>query len=135
MKLPPLKRGASSCYRPCWGAANKMKKQKIKSYLADFCRILLPVMAMGLIVVSLMSGSENSGILKNTPNALPWILLLVFALIAFRWQILGGILVVLFGIFTIFFFGAVEFLWILFVISLPLIAIGLILTLSGFSKR
>jgi hypothetical protein len=112
-----------------------MEKQKMKSYLADFCRILLLVMTMGLIVFSLMSGSENSGVLKNTPNVLPWILLLVFAFIAFRWQILGGILVVLFGIFTIFFFSALEFLLILFVVSLPLIAIGLILTLSGLLKK
>ena len=89
-------------------------------------KILLVVGSVCLIAFSLMSGSEGSGILHNIPNSLPWIILLIITCITFRWQILGGVFLVLFGIFTIFFFSALEFLWILFIISLPIIIIGLL---------
>jgi hypothetical protein len=112
-----------------------MDKQKTVSYFVRFFKILLIVLAVGLIAFSLMSGAENSGFLKNIPNSFPWILLLIFAGIAFWKQIFGGILIVLFGIFTILFFSAFEFLWILFVISLPLIVIGLVLALAGLFKN
>jgi hypothetical protein len=112
-----------------------MEKQKIKFYLTRVCKVLLLAMAICLIAFSLMSGAENSGFLKNIPNSFPWILLLIFAGIAFWKQILGGILIILFGIFTIFFFSAFQFIWILFVISLPLMVIGLVLALVGRLKE
>jgi len=102
-------------------------KEKIKVFLVIFCKSLLLVLAIGLLIFALMSGAEGSGSLKNVPNALPWAILLVFVAIAFRWQILGGILIILFGIFTIIFFSALQFIWILFLISLPIILSGFIL--------
>jgi len=107
-----------------------MDKQKVCTYLAYFAKSLLLVLAIGWLIFALLSGAENSGVLKNIPNALPWAILLVFVCIAFRWQILGGILIILFGLFTVVFFSALEFLWILFLISLPLIALGAILTFT-----
>jgi hypothetical protein len=107
-----------------------MDKQKICMYLAYFAKSLLLVLAVGWLIFALLSGAENSGFLKNIPNALPWIVLLIFVCIAFRWQILGGILVIIFGVFTIVFFSAIQFIWILFLISLPLIILGAILSLT-----
>jgi hypothetical protein len=106
-----------------------MSKEKTKLYLINSCKVLLLVMAISLFVFALMSGAGHSGILRNIPNSLPWILLIILACLTFRWQILGGVLVILFGIFTILFFSALEFLWILFIISLPLIILGSILVL------
>ena len=83
-----------------------MDKQKTKLYLAYFAKSLLLVLAIGWLIFALLSGAENSGALKNFPNALPWAVLLVFVCVAFRWQILGGILVILFGLFTVIFFSA-----------------------------
>lgn len=108
-----------------------MDKQKI----AYFAKILLLVMAIVWLVFALMSGAEGSGTFKNLPNALPWVILLVFACVAFRWQILGGILIILFGVFTIIFFSALEFIWILFIISLPLIILGSLLSLMGKNRK
>jgi len=102
-----------------------MDKQKI----AYFAKILLLVIAIVWLVFALLSGAEGSGTFKNIPNALPWIILFVFACIAFRWQILGGILIVLFGIFTIFFFGFIEVIWLLLIISLPIIVLGAVISL------
>jgi len=107
-----------------------MDKQKICMYLAYFAKSLLLVLAVGWLIFALLSGAENSGLFKNIPNALPWIVLLIFVCIAFRWQILGGILIIFFGIFTIIFFSAIQFIWILFLISLPLMILGAILSLT-----
>jgi len=112
-----------------------MKKETIKKFLIYSCKILLLVIAISLLIFAFLSGAENSGALKNMPNALPWVILLIFVLVAFRWQIAGGILVIFFGIFTIIFFGAIEFLWILFLISLPIVILGSILALAGASDR
>jgi hypothetical protein len=106
-----------------------MDKQKIKVYLCYFAKIFLLVMATFWLIFALLSGAESSGFLKNIPNALPWIILFIFACITFRWQILGGILIILFGVFTVIFFSALEFIWILFIISLPLIVFGSLLAL------
>ena len=104
-------------------------KDKTRLWLAYFAKSLLLVMAVGLAIFALLSGAEDSGTFKNIPNALPWIVLIIFVCIAFRWQILGGILIILFGVFTILFFSAFQVLWILFLISLPLILLGFFLTL------
>jgi hypothetical protein len=104
-------------------------QQKIKKYLANFCKILLLVIAVCLAAFALMSGAEDAGFWKNIPNGLPWIVLLAFVLITFWKQFLGGILIILFGVFTIIFFSALQFLWILFLISLPLIVLGAVLTI------
>lgn len=102
-----------------------MDKQKI----VHWARILLLIVAFFWLVFALLSGSENGGFFRNIPNSLPWAILLIFILIAFRWQILGGILVVLFGIFTIFFFGFLEVIWLLLIISLPIIVLGAVISL------
>jgi len=104
-------------------------KEQTKKYLINLCKILLLIMVVCLISFATMSGAEDAGFLKNLLNALPWIILLAFVLLTFWKQFLGGILVVLFGIFTIIFFSALQFIWILFLISLPLIILGGILAL------
>jgi hypothetical protein len=112
-----------------------MDKQKIISYSVRFFKILLIILAVGLVVFSAMSGAESGGFLKNLPNALPWVLLLAFACLAFKWQIAGGVLTLLFGVFTVFFFNALESVFVLSAISLPLILIGFILALAGLFKK
>ena len=105
-------------------------QEKTKKYLAYFVKSLLLVMAVGLSGFALLSGAEDAGFWKNIPNGLPWIILLAFVLITFWKQVLGGILIILFGIFTIIFFSALQFIWILFLISLPLIVLGSLLVLT-----
>jgi hypothetical protein len=101
-------------------------KQERKDAVVKFLQIMLIVGSACLIVFSLLSGSEGGGAMHNMPNALPWILLLIVVCITFRWQMLGGVFLILFGLGTIVFFSAFEFLWILFLISLPIIIIGLL---------
>jgi len=51
-------------------------------------------------------GGGITGIIHNSPNALPWLILLILAYIAFRWETLGGLLILSMGVFSIFFFRA-----------------------------
>jgi len=39
----------------------------------------------------------------NSPNALPWLLLGVLVYVAFKWELVGGLLVAGMGVFTVFF--------------------------------
>ncbi|HHB52203.1 MAG TPA: hypothetical protein ENK75_04055, partial [Saprospiraceae bacterium] len=65
-----------------------------------------------VFLFALVSGSEAyggglMGIIKNSPNALPWALLLLLVGIAWKWEFLGGILILalaayLFYLFKIF---------------------------------
>ena len=38
------------------------------------------------------------GVIKNSPNAAPWLGLLVFVFIAWKWELIGGVIFVLIGL-------------------------------------
>ena len=73
--------------------------------------------------------------MKNSPNALPWLLLGVPVFLAFKWELLGGLLVSGMGVFTVFFFNAYRSAFVLFAISVPLIVLGGILIFSRYYER
>jgi hypothetical protein len=79
---------------------------------------------------ALLSGSADyggglKGIIMNSPNALPWAGLLIFVYFTFKWELVGGILLSFMGLFTIFAFNAFKHHFVFFIISLPLIILGL----------
>jgi len=89
-----------------------------------------------------MSGCEEygggfSGILKNSPNALPWLLLLVLAGVARKWQFTGGILITLIGIGLLYFFGIFdsEYQTATLIIALFPVILGSLLILSWGLKQ
>lgn len=113
-----------------------MKIMSAKS-LRFFSRIILLIIAIFWFVFALLSGSSEyggglRGIMLNSPNALPWLLLLVFIYISFCWQVLGGVLISLMGFFTIIAFNSLRHMFVFWLISLPLIILGSLLTLSHF---
>ena len=73
-------------------------------------RYTLLVFGILIFLFALVSGSEDyggglRGILENSPNALPWLVLLLLVLVAWRWELTGGILITLLGLFLIYFFN------------------------------
>ena len=108
-------------------------------YLRCFTRTVLLVISIFWFVFALLSGAADygggvRGILMNSPNALPWLLLLILVYIAFKWELVGGILIGLMGILTIFAFNTFRHLFVLFAISIPLIILGGFLILLSLSK-
>jgi len=104
--------------------------------------IILTILNSLLFIFSLLSGAEMygggiKGIIMNSPNALPWLVLFIFIFIAWKWELLGGILIMLLGIFAFFFFHSYETrgYWALFITSLPLIILGGMLVASWYLER
>ena len=120
-----------------------MKKKKriiIEKVFRYFARTGILILGILLFIFSLLSGADRlgggiTGIIYNSPNSLPWLILLIFAYIAFRWEMLGGLLIFLMGVFSIFFFRDPKNPFVLFVISIPLIILGILFLISGYMKK
>lgn len=102
--------------------------------------MVLLVLGILLFIFSLLSGADRlgggiKGIIYNSPNALPWLILLIAIYIAFKWEMVGGLIILMMGLFTIFFFNAVENLFVLLVISIPLIVLGKLLVIAWYLDR
>ncbi len=103
-------------------------------------RALLVVFALFWFVFALLSGAgqQDQGIgvmLRNLPNAMPWLALFIVIYIAFRWELAGGLLVVAAGFFSMAFFNALTSPVVLLAVSLPLVVLGSGLILCWFSDR
>ena len=99
---------------------------------------ILLILTLFWIVFAVLSGAEEQGggfkgLIKNIPNALPWLVLLAFNFLIYRFNLIGGIVIFLFSWFCFFAFnmyeqksGAVFFL-----IFVPLLIISLIFIGNG----
>ena len=91
-------------------------------------------------IFALLSGAEGyggglKGVIMNSPNSLPWLLLFVFVYVAWKWELVGGSLVALIGFFTIFMFDAFEEPFVFLAISLPLMLLGAFLIISWYLTK
>ena len=119
---------------------NEVKKIQIAKYICYFTRLFLLVFSIFWMLFALLSGAERigegiRGVIYNVPNALPWFILLIFVLLAFKWEFIGGIVIILMGFFTLFFFNAPENHFILWIISIPIIIFGIIFLISWHLSR
>jgi hypothetical protein len=110
---------------------------RLVKYLQSTAKIILFVVAVFWFVFALISGSAEygggvKGIVRNSPNALPWLLLLFIVYVAWRRELFGGTLVTVMGLCTIFWFDTFESPFIFFVLSIPLILLGGFLITSWF---
>lgn len=102
-------------------------------------KILLVIWISIIFVFALLSGSEEyggglEGILKNSPNALPWVVVLGVLYLTRKRDLEGGVLLVLLGIGAIL-IGMYESLVIILCIPLPLISVGVFLLISWYTDR
>lgn len=113
---------------------------KIAKILRYFSRTILLLISAFWFVFALLSGAEGygggiKGIIMNSPNALPWLLLLIFVYVAWRWELVGGSIITAMGLFTIFAFNVFNEPFALFLITIPLILLGGFLILSWFLTK
>lgn len=121
------------------GNSNKIKTANILSGIA---RYTLLVISIVVISFALISGSEDygggiQGVLKNSPNAIPWVSLLILVFIAWKWQLVGGILVTTLGLFLFYFFNfnSPNFFISTFILTLVIPILGFLFLLSWYLKR
>jgi hypothetical protein len=118
-----------------------MTHSRIIHILRYTARVFLTLIALFFFVFALLSGAEEygggiSGIIQNSPNALPWLPLLILVGSTWKWEKASGIIIVLFGLFTLFAFNAGNEPFVLFAISLPLISLGGILVgVSVYTRK
>jgi len=117
------------------------KEVKIAKYLRYTARTVLLTIGILIFVFSLFSGAEQlgggiEGVILNSPNAIPWAVMLGFVYIAWNRELIGGILIVLMGLFTLLFFKGFEHPFVFFVITIPLVVFGSFFIISWYlSKR
>ena len=118
--------------------------KKLANYFRYPARIILLLMGVLLFVFGLLSGAENSegittlnGIINNSPNAIPGVVILLFVLIAWKHELLGGILITLFGLFLVYFFNfsGNHFFITTFVATLVITTFGLFFILSWLIRK
>ena len=81
------------------------KQIRTANLLRNIARYTLLVIGVLLFLFALASGADGygggiHGIIKNSPNALPWLALLIFLVIAWKWELVGGILITVLGLFV-----------------------------------
>lgn len=91
--------------------------------LRYIARGILILIALTWFTFALLSGAGEgaAGISANVPNALPWLVLFALVGIAWKWEHIGGLLIIAAGLFSIFFFREPL---VFFAISVPLIFLG-----------
>ena len=113
---------------------------KVAKYLRYSARTVLATVATFWFVFALLSGSEEygggiKGLILNSSNALPWLLLGVLVYVAFKWELVGGLLIVGMGVLTIFFFHAYKSAFVFFAIPVPLVVLGGFLIVSWYLTK
>lgn len=120
---------------------NELKLQ-IANTLRLIARYTLLILGLLTFIFALLSGSEKygggvKGILQNSPNALPWALLLLLVYIAWKRERLGGILITALGLFLVYFFNVKgnHFYWIIFLLTVFITVLGGCFILSSYLRK
>lgn len=110
--------------------------------LRNIARYTLLVFGVLIFIFALFSGAEEygngvKGVLKNSPNAIPWLILLVFVYVSWKWELVGGIIITLLGVVALGFFVifSSNFMIPTLIISLIPIILGSFLIISWYLSR
>jgi len=112
-----------------------MKREKKFLYWAP--RVILLVISVFFFIFSLLSGAVHYGggiygVLMNSPNALPWLLLLGLTWFAWKNEKWGGSILLLFGLGSIYFFRVWKHPGAFFSLSLPIIVVGALFLINHY---
>jgi hypothetical protein len=120
----------------------KEKRILTANILRNIARYTLLVLGVLVFIFALFSGSEDygggiRGIIQNSPNALPWLILLILIFIAWKWELVGGIIITLLGIAMLFFFVLLgnNFFLITFILTLLIIMLGSFFIISWYLRK
>ena len=115
---------------------------RIANVFRNLARYTLLVVGIIVFLFALLSGSEDygggvTGLIQNSPNAFPWLLLLTLVFIAWKWELIGGIIITLLGLFLIYFFNfsGPNFFLITFVITLVITLLGSSFLVSWYLRK
>lgn len=116
-------------------------RYKLAQFSQVTARILGLLFGFLIFIFALFSGAEGYGndfkaIAKNSANALPWLLFLLFIWLAWENEFLGGISITLLGIALLFFFQMTgNFMTPTFIIVIIVLFIGNLFLLSWWLRK
>lgn len=115
---------------------------KVANILRNIARYSLLVLGILVFIFALLSGSESygggiTGIIKNSPNAIPWLILLILVFVAWKWELIGGIIITLLGISMIYFFNFTgpNFFLVTFILTIFITMLGAFFVLSWYLRK
>ena len=115
---------------------------KTANLLSGIARYGLASLGTTVFMFALISGSDAygggwEGIIKNSPNTLPWLTLIIFIIIAWKNEVIGGALVTIFGFGAIYFFNfsGPNFFPITFVLTVLITTMGGLFLISGYMRK
>ena len=116
-----------------------MDKKRLSKIIKITSISVLTLFAIFWFVFALLSGAKEyggglTGIIKNSPNAIPWALLFGLVYLAHKKEKIGGYTLITLGVLTVFMFDGFEEPFVLIVISLPIILLGSALVYSKYLK-
>ncbi len=118
------------------------KQIKTANWFRNIARYAMLIIGVLIFVFALLSGAEEyggglRGIIKNSLNALPWIALMVIVFVAWKWELVGGVLIILVGIFAYWFmsFRGNNINVAPFIIFLLIILMGEFFLISWYLRR
>lgn len=124
---------------------NLMKKEmkiKIADILQYIARYFLLIVTITIFIFSLLSGEEQygggiSGIIKNSPNAIPWAVLFLLVLVAWKFELIGGIIITIGGLFFVYFFNfrGENFFLFTFILTMLITLMGIFFILSYYLRK
>jgi ABC-type antimicrobial peptide transport system permease subunit len=116
--------------------------KKGANFLRYATRTILLILGILVFFFALFSGADSqegfvSGIINNSPNALPGLGLLILTAIAWRYELIGGILTTAFGLFLVYFFnfGGNNFFPVTFIATILITVLGLFFIASWLIRR
>lgn len=115
---------------------------KTANLLNRIARYGLGLIGIIVFMFALVSGAEAcgggwEGFIKNSPNSLPWLTLAVFVVIAWKNELIGGMLATIFGLATFYFFNfsGPNFFIATLVLTALITLLGGLLLVSGYFKK
>lgn len=121
---------------------NQANKLIVANYFRNISRYALLILTFLTLIFALLSGAgPNEGgiynIVQNSPNALPWIILLAMIYVAWKWEFIGGIIISLTGIFMMNFFHVFgsKFHVVPFILTLMILLFGAFFMMSWYLRR
>ena len=120
----------------------KTKKIKTANLLRNFARYSALVLGMLIFIFALLSGAEEygggiRGIIKNSPNAMPWLIFLALVYLTWKRELTGGIIITIFGLAALYFFifKGNHFFISTFILTLLIILIGVFFIVSWYLRK
>ena len=115
---------------------NKHQAAKLLKHVSRYGLLIIGLITFSFSLISGAEGNNILSIVKNSPNTIPWVILLALTLLSFKRELTGALAILIFGAILFFLFNSgPNFFLVSFILSLIIPTFGLMLLMSWFIER